>query len=168
MNTSSPQSVIAIYAEDKPGLLGQVLNLFNRPRCALGSLNVARTDVSDIVLITLEAEVSGQTLTSLLNKLRKIVEVYTALAWPAAGLAKIGYYRVAQAMPVAELNDCLAQNQAVVTALLEDSLVIRKTGTAAGLKQLYDQLDGTYLISYCESGLIAEQSLLQLDELFLA
>lgn len=48
-------TVLTIYADDLPGLTGQLIYPFNRRDFRLHSLNVARTDIHDRVLITLEA-----------------------------------------------------------------------------------------------------------------
>ena len=58
-STTNP-TIFSIYAEDKKGLVGQVLIYFNRKSYELISLNVARTDISDLVMLTIEADkISG-------------------------------------------------------------------------------------------------------------
>jgi acetolactate synthase-1/3 small subunit len=56
-NHPNNQFIFAIHAEDKKGLIGQILIYFNRSSYNVQSMNVSRTDISDLVLITLEAEV---------------------------------------------------------------------------------------------------------------
>jgi acetolactate synthase-1/3 small subunit len=69
------QFIFAIYAEDKKGLVGQVLIYFNRCSYDVKSMNVSRTDISDLVLITLEAEVPEPAIKPFTERLKKIIEV---------------------------------------------------------------------------------------------
>ncbi|WP_100341181.1 hypothetical protein [Mucilaginibacter auburnensis] len=47
--------IFSIYARDKKGLIGELMVYFNRKNFPLKGINVARTDLSDLVLITIEA-----------------------------------------------------------------------------------------------------------------
>ena len=71
------QFIFSIYAEDKKGLIGQIMIYFNRSSYHVQSLNVARTDISDIVLVTLEAEVPFDALLPFTEKLKKIVDKFS-------------------------------------------------------------------------------------------
>jgi acetolactate synthase small subunit len=62
--------IITVYADDKKGLLGQILDMFNRRSYAINSLNVSRTDIREIVLITMEVKLPVKELETLLRKLR--------------------------------------------------------------------------------------------------
>ncbi len=69
-------TIFSIYAEDKKGLVGQVLVHFNKKNYEVISLNVARTDISDLVMLTLEAIVPAPDLLPFAERIKKIVEVY--------------------------------------------------------------------------------------------
>lgn len=163
--TTSTQYVIAIYSEDKKGLLGQVLILFNKMNYEVNGLNVSRTDISDIVLITIEALVPEAGLTTLLRKLEKIVEVYKANAFMPGetGLEKVGFFRLSKEIFSASFWALVQKYGAVVSSISEDALVIRKFGSDRNLQEFYGQLDGPYLLGFCKSGLIAEESLLSME-----
>lgn len=89
-------TIFSIYAEDKKGLVGQILIHFNRRSYELISLNVARTDISDLVMLTIEAVVPSAELLPFVERLRKIIEVY-AITTYADSLKKTGFYRLASA-----------------------------------------------------------------------
>jgi acetolactate synthase small subunit len=160
--------IIAIYADDKKGLLGQILDILNRRNYTVSSLNVSRTDLREIVLITMEVKLPLNELQNLLRKIEKIIEVHHAIAWLPGELElnKVGFYRVSMRLMGDELWLLLQKYGAVVSKIFEDSLVIQKTGTDNDLNELYNLLDGEYLLSFCKSGLIAEKSLVQLDKYF--
>lgn len=69
-------TIFSIYAADRKGIVGQVLIHFNNKRYDVVSLNVARTDISDVVLLTLEASIPADALGPFIERLKRIVEVY--------------------------------------------------------------------------------------------
>lgn len=161
-------NIIAIYADDKKGLLAQILNIFNKRNYSLGCLNVSRTDIQDIILITVEVEIPDRELKTILRKIENIIEVYRALAWDAqtVSLNKIGFYRVSLQLLGDSLWALLQKHGATITKIFDESLMIQKIGTDDSLTELYNQLDDKHLLGFCKSALIAEQSMLQLDEFF--
>lgn len=160
--------IIAIYADDKKGLLAQILNMFNRRNYGISSLNVSRTDISELVLITMEAKIPLNELQNLLLKIEKVIEVYKAMAWLPGEieLNKVGFYRVSIELLNDELWLLLQKYGASVTKIFDDSLVIQKTGTDKDLSEFYNRLDGQYLLSFCKSGLIAEKCMVQLNNYY--
>jgi acetolactate synthase-1/3 small subunit len=165
-NKSHQQTIFAIYAEDKKGLIGQVLIYFNRKSYAINSLNVARTDISDLVLLTLEAIVPANDLRPLVERLKKIIEVYAITTYNTGHqLKKTGFYR----MNIAALNNQVLQwigtYGAQVSSMGKDSFVISKTGSDQDLRQLYALLESPHLMGFCKSGLIMEESLVPFESL---
>ena len=158
------QFIFAIYAEDKKGLIGQLLVLFNRRDYTVHSLNVSRTDISDLVLVTLEAEVPAGALGSFTERLKKIVEVY-AIGTYTQSLRKTGFYRLSIAALNSKLWMLLGKYGATMSSIGEDSVVISKTGSDSDLAELYCLLEGPHLIGFCKSGLIVEESLMAFGEL---
>lgn len=121
-STSENQFIFSIYAADKKGLIGQLLMHFNRSSYDVQSLNVARTDISDLVLVTLEAEVPAAVLESFRHKLLKIVEVYAVTVCPAAeGLKKMGFYRLAAAALDVRLWGLMTKYGATLSSMDENS-----------------------------------------------
>src|SRR6185437_4433970 len=91
--TSIQPTVFSIYAEDKRGLLGQILVHFNKKNYEMASLNVARTDISGLVMLTVEAVVPCADLKPFVERLKKVIEVYMVMTY-AADLKKTGFYRM--------------------------------------------------------------------------
>ncbi|SDE63000.1 acetolactate synthase, small subunit [Mucilaginibacter pineti] len=164
--TSENQFIFSIHAEDKKGLIGQLLMHFNRSSYDVQSLNVARTDISDLVLITLEACVPEAVIEPFRHKLQKIVEVYAVNFCPANdGLRKVGFYRLAKPALDARLWELMNKFGATLSSIAEHSLVISKTGSDKDLAELYALLEGPHLLGFCKSGLIREESLVPFDAL---
>jgi len=164
----SNQFIFALYAEDKKGLIGQILIYFNRSSYNIKSMNVSRTDISDLVLITLEAEVPEAALSPFKEKLKKIIDVYAVSSYPAGeGLKKTGFYRLAAAALNNQLWSLMAKYGAALSSMGEKSLVISKTGSDKDLAELYSLLEGPHLLGFCKSGLIIEESLVPIEQLIM-
>jgi acetolactate synthase small subunit len=89
------QMIFCIYAADRKGLLGLLLIHFNRRYYDVNSLNVSRTDVSDMIMVTIEAAVPADKATILAEKLKKIIGVYSVVVYPSSTeLKKAGFYRL--------------------------------------------------------------------------
>jgi acetolactate synthase-1/3 small subunit len=130
------------------------------------SLNVSRTDISDLVLVTLEAEVPEAAIMPFREKLKKIIEVYAVTVYPAGeGLKKTGFYRLSATALNGRLWALMAKYGATLSSMGENSLVICKTGSDKDLAELYALLEGPHLMGFCKSGLIVEESLVPFDSL---
>ena len=162
-----PNQIIAIYANDKKGLVGHVLMIFNRSNCPVHQLNVSRTDINDLVLITLEVSFPKSMLLGLLKKVEKIIEVHSAKSFTAkeAWHNFIGHYRIAKDCLEARLFRILQTNGAVISHVFEDSLIIQKIGSEADLNAFYCKLEGPHLMSFAQSALVIPESLKELDTL---
>ncbi len=152
--------IIAIYADDKKGLLGQVLLPFNRKDYPVYSLSVARTDFQELVLITLEVYLPEADVHSMLMKMEKIIEVHKAEAFKPEEIdnPKIGLFRLGvEALGTATWL-LLQKHGATVCGLAEDAFLVRKIGTESDLKTLYNQLEGPYLLDFCQSSVVAPRN----------
>jgi len=160
------QFIFTVYAEDKRGLIGQLMIFFNRRYYDVHSLNVARTDISDLVMITIEAAVPAQEVFTLQEKLKKIIEVYSVTVTPGdAGLKKTGFYRLSVDVLKEPLWQLIQKYGATLTSIDKDSLVISKTGQDKDLEELYGLLEGPSLLGFCKSGLIVESCLMPFEQL---
>jgi len=157
-------TIFSIYAEDKKGLIGQLLIHFNKKGYPVHSLNAARTDISDLVLITLETELPESELEPFTHRLRKIIEVQ-AIRTSTQALKKTGFYRLAIAALTSELWSLASRYGAQLSNMDEHTFTLSKTGTDPDLCDLYQKLEGPHLIAFCKSGMIAEESLVSFEEI---
>lgn len=162
-STSNP-IIFSIYAEDKKGLVGQILVFFNRKSYEVISLNVARTDISDLVMLTIEAVVPPGDLLPFTERLKKIIEVF-AITTYADSLKKTGFYRMGSAALNNGLWLLMSKYGAHLSNMGSDSFVVCKTGSDDDLRELYARLEGPHLLGFCKSGLIVEESLVPFEEL---
>jgi len=162
-NTAN-QTIFSIYAEDKKGLVGQILLHFNKKSYDVISLNVARTDISELVLLTIEAVVPAADFRPFIERLKRIVEVY-AIQTYADCLKKTGFFRLNTVALNSELWLMIGKYGAYISAMGKTTFVVSKTGTDRDLNELYGKLEGPHLLGFCKSGLIVEESLMPFEEL---
>jgi acetolactate synthase-1/3 small subunit len=158
------QIIFSIYAGDKKGLVGQILVHFNKRSFEVMSLNVARTDISDLVLLTIEAVVPQKDRPPFTERLKKIVEVYAVQTY-ADSLKKTGFYRLANPALNHDLWLLIGKYGATLSSMGEQTFVVSKTGSDDDLEELYERLEGPHLLGFCKSGLIVEESLMPFEEL---
>lgn len=163
---TTSQFIFTVYAEDKRGLIGQLMVFFNRRYYGVHSLNVARTDISDLVMITIEAALPAHEVFTLQEKLKKIIEVYSVTVTEGgAGLKKTGFYRLSVDVLNKPLWQVIHKYGATLSSIDKDSLVISKTGHDKDLAELYSLLEGPSLLGFCKSALIVESSLVPFEQL---
>lgn len=160
--------IISILSDDKKGLLGQITSVFNKKNYEIESLNLSRTDVRTIVLITIEAILPETEVQHTLHRIEKFIEVYSADAHCAVenSLRKVGFFRVSKEIMTSSTWSAIQKYGAGITGVFEDSLFLEKTGSDADIQELYNKLDGVHLLSFCKTGLILEKSMTRLEEAF--
>jgi len=162
--TTRTTRVVVIYADDKKGLLGQILMFFNRRDVMICDINIAKTDIQHMLMITIEVQLQDSD-NYLVDKLRNIIEVHHVNVYPAdeVKLNKIAFFKLKNECLKTDMWVQLQKYGLVITEMLDDEFVVQKTGTEPDLDELYRQLDGACLVSYCKSALVVPQSLIAVD-----
>ncbi|MGN6639025.1 MAG: hypothetical protein ACTHJ8_08955 [Mucilaginibacter sp.] len=154
------QMIFCIYAADRKGLLGLLLIHFNRRYYDVNSLNVSRTDVSDMIMVTIEAAVPADEATILAEKLKKIIGVYSVVVYPSSTeLKKAGFYRLSAEAQNNSFWHTIQRHGAILSFMGEGYMIVQKIGSDDDLDKLYSLLEGPHLTGFCRTALIVEQSL---------
>lgn len=158
------QLIFCIYAADRKGLIGLLLIHFNRRYYDIKSLNVSRTDVSDLVMVTIEATVTAHEANILAEKLKKIIEVYSVVVYPGpTELKKAGFYRLSAEAQNNSFWHTIQKHGAVLSFMGEGYMIVQKIGSDDDLDKLYSLLEGPHLTGFCRTALIVEQSIKLLE-----
>lgn len=160
--------IFSILSEDKKGLLNQITSVFNKKNYEIESLCVARTDIRNIVMITMEALVPAADLRNTLLRIERFIEVYRADAHCAEqnNLRKVAFFRVSKEIMTSNFWPVIQKYGASITGVFEDSLLLEKTGSDQDILELYNKLDGSYLLSFCKTALVLEKSMANMEGLF--
>ena len=158
--------LITIKADDRPGLVHLVTGMINRRLIEIESLTAAKTDISSIVMITLEITVSDKALQPLVLKLENTIEVYavdTAKADKVFG-SRSAFFKMSRAFLETPQALLLQKHGDCIVNLYPDAILVNKLGCDADIRNLYNQLEGPHLLGFIQTGLIADTKLIGEDE----
>jgi acetolactate synthase small subunit len=160
------QYVVTIKAEDRPGLLHLVTGVLNRKLIPIVSLTAAPTDIHDIVLITMQIEVSEKALTPLLLKLENIVEVFAAEAVPydQAICQRSAYFKMNKEVLSSPQASVIGKWDAQIVRIQGDTVLLSKSGNEMAIRRLYNELEGPYLLGFSQTGIITDSALIGEDQ----
>jgi acetolactate synthase-1/3 small subunit len=154
--------VLTIKSEDRPGLLHLITGLLNRKLIPIISLNAAPTDIHDIMLITVEIAISEKALNPLLLKLENIIEVFAVEAIPANRVIcqRVAFFHLDKTIFASPQAIAIGKYDTQVINIYSNAIVIAKSGSVMAIRQLYNALEGPYLLGFSQTGLVADTKLL--------
>ena len=154
--------VLTIKAEDRPGLLHLVSGMIEKRLVRIKSLSYAPTDIHDIILITIELNVSESDLAILALKLENIIEVFSveATKYDEKLCLRAAYYKLAKTFLESPKAIALSKYDATIVKFFPDALLLAKYGTDATILKLYNELEGPELLGFSQTGLITDSDLI--------
>jgi acetolactate synthase-1/3 small subunit len=154
--------VLTIKADDRPGLIHLITGMINRRLIAIESLSAAKTDISSIVMITIELNISDKALAPLVLKLENIIEVYAVEAIKDSQVIcqRSAYFKMAKTFLETPQAIALQKYGAAIVKLYPDAVLVSKSGCDADIRNLYNQFEGPHLLGFCQTGLITDSKLI--------
>lgn len=154
--------IITIKAEDRPGLLHLVTGVLNRRLTPIISLTAAPTDVHDMVLISIETALKEDEISQLTLKLENIVEVFSVeiKAYQEEFCLRAAWFRLDKKLLDTPAASCLQKYSGVIVQWYTDSFLLAKYGSDKAIRDLYNQLDGSYLLGFSQTGIINDSVLI--------
>lgn len=154
--------VLTIKAEDRPALLHLITGVVNKKLVPLISLTAAPTDIHDIILITMEIEISERALSPLILKLENIIEVFAidAVQYNSAISQRSAYFRMSKEILATSQAEAINKYGAQIVMLDSHVVLISKSGSDAVIRQLYDALEGRHLMGFSQTGIIVDNGLI--------
>jgi acetolactate synthase small subunit len=160
--------VLTVRATDRPGLIHSITGMINRRLIPIISLSAAPTDVHDIVLITIEVQIAGNVLGSLMRKVGSIVEVFSVdvIKYETAICRRTAFFKMDKAVLSSTLSSVISKWEAQIININinSDTLLIAKSGNEMIIQQLYNELEGPLLLGFSQTGLIVDSRLIEGDE----
>lgn len=156
------QYVITIKADNRPGLLHLVTGMINRRLIDIESLNAARTDINDIVLVSIELSISEKALTPLVLKLKNIIEVFSveAVKTERAVAIRSAFFKMNKTFLATPAAEIIRRHQMQISNIYPDAILLAKSGSEAEIRSLYNQLEGPHLLGYSQTGIIVDSKLI--------
>ncbi len=150
---------IIIFAENKPGVLYRIADLFLRRKVNIESLTVSETQTHGISRFTIVVSVSDQTIEKLVKQLYRIIEIVKVFETVDSDLIfkEIAMIKVAITNPDQrrEVEDLAYLFRAKVIYVDSDSMTIEKTGSEDAIDSLVSLLKPFTIVEFIRSGRIA-------------
>lgn len=157
---NSSRFVIAVYVENKFGVLSRVTSMFTRRGFNIDSLTVGVTETPEYSRITITMSGDGYAREQMLNQLRKLFNV-----------KKVEYIEDTKALKrelmLVKVKNDLDNHQRLLSALdifkaeiidySVDSLCIEVTGTSEKLDAFIEMVRELGIIELCRTGVVALQ-----------
>ena len=158
--------LLTIKADDAPGLMGRVLVMLTRRRLVIESVTMAKTDISTVVLISIELMIAAGDISPLQLRLEKNVEVFTtdARLCNSILMQKLAFYKLANTILQVPQGTAIHKYGAQIINIYPDSFVISKSGNAQVINELYSKLEGKYLLGFTQTGSVGDTPLLESND----
>jgi acetolactate synthase-1/3 small subunit len=152
------QHTIIALVENKPGVLNRVASLFRRRNFNIESLNVGRTERSDISRMTIVMdgqEPDARKVESNLYKLVNVIDVQDVTNQPSV-LRDLALIKV-QATPEqrGEIASLVAIFRAHIVDVAPDSVIVEITGTEDKIESLLELLRPMGILEMVRTGQVA-------------
>ncbi|MFT5302050.1 MAG: acetolactate synthase-1/3 small subunit [Mariniblastus sp.] len=153
------QITIAVFSENKAGLLHRVTTGFTRRKINIESLTVSESEIPGIHRYTIVVQITENDATKLVHALEKQVDIQKAFWYRNSDIIhrEIALYKVrAEAMqegsPGLEVVD---RHHARILSVEPEFAVIQKTGRREETTQLFKDLEPFGILEFVRSGRVA-------------
>lgn len=149
---------IIIYAENKPGVLYRIADLFLRRRVNIESLTVSKIEERDLSRFTITVETEGSQVEKIVKQIYRVIEVIKVIETTDDELViqEVALYRVSANTPDKrkEIHDIASLTSASVRMFTKSDVVLSRTGTEEETQQLYGLLAPYGIKEFVRSGRI--------------
>ena len=150
--------VVAVYVENKSGVLMRVTSMFNRRGFNIDTLTVGETESSEYSRITLTFSGDADDLQQLVSKLKKLynvkkVEVINAEAGIRRELLLIKVKNSSETR--GDLRDAVDVFKAKIVDYSADAMCLEVTGDSTKIDNFIDNMKPFGIIEMCRTGIVA-------------
>ncbi|MBR1797317.1 MAG: acetolactate synthase small subunit [Clostridiales bacterium] len=150
--------VVAVYVENKSGVLMRVTSMFNRRGFNIDTLTVGETESPEYSRITLTFSGDQDDLAQLVSQLKKLynvkkVEVINAEAGIRRELLLIKVKNSSETR--GDLRDAVSVFKAKIVDYSADALCLEVTGDSTKINNFIDNMKPFGIIEMCRTGIVA-------------
>lgn len=150
---------IGIFAEDKPGVLYKIADVFLKRKINIESLTVSKTERKGISRFTITANIDDETVQKISKQLYRIIEIIkvfeakdTELIFYETALLKVS---ATNPLKRRELDDLVELYNGKIVYVDKDSIIIQKTGREEEIDSMINLLKPYGIKEIVRSGRIA-------------
>ncbi len=155
-----------IKADDAPGILNQILAIFNRRKYSIESVTASKTGEISEVVIVVESKLESLQTVQMQRQIEKIIEVSSVnvTAKVDAVYQKVSFWKMGKEILATPQAWVIEKYKAQIINIDRNSILISKCGNDEELNDLSEKLGEAYLLGYAETGVICEHALENDDE----
>jgi acetolactate synthase small subunit len=148
--------LFSLSCQDEDGILSRIIQTFSRPNYPIVTLSQARTDVREVVLITLEVRIPAAKVDHMVLRLEKIIGVLEVTCSFGA-IMQYAVYRLSSC--TAETLNVLRGHQAQTITQHQDHWLSQQSAHPSDIQRLYNELGGPALVGFSQLPIAISQPL---------
>ncbi len=151
---------VTVFSENAPGLLNQVTTVFTRRRINIETLSVSSSAIPGIHKFTITAFSTKDVIDKVVKQIDKGVDVLKAYYNTDEDLVyqEIALYKLAtkKVLEMGGIEDIIRKYDAQILEILDNCVVLQKTGRFVETQALFDELQGKIgVLQFIRSGRVA-------------
>ena len=150
---------LSVFTENKTGLLARVVSIFTRRHINIESITSSKSSIPGIHLLTIVVNVDGVMVDKLIGQLDKQVDVLKAFYYTNSQIVyqELALYKVPTSIFTGgdQVEELVRTHNARILAIEPDYTVIEKTGHAAEIEHLLEDLKSIGIYEFVRSGRVA-------------
>ncbi len=150
--------VIAVYVENKYGVLTRVTSMFTRRGFNIDTLAVGETEIPDYSRITISLHADESEKKAIVNQLKKLYNVRkVAVIDDGIGIRReLLLLKVKNSSETrSDVKDCVEAFRAKIVDYNADSLCLEMTGDTAKVDAFIENMKPFGIIELCRTGIVA-------------
>lgn len=150
--------VIAVYVENKYGVLTRVTSMFTRRGFNIDTLAVGETEIPDYSRITISLNADESEKKAIVNQLKKLYNVKKVVVIPSdTGIRReLLLLKVKNSSETrSDVKDCIEAFRAKIVDYNSESLVIEMTGDTPKVSAFVENMKPFGIIEMCRTGIVA-------------
>jgi len=155
---SARSHILVLFANDKHGVLDRIIGLLRRRRATVQTFSVGRSELPDMVRVTVVTDDSEVGVEQLVEQLRKIVDIRHIISLP-------GEEAVARELALIKVNSSAGQRSAIIELghqcgahpadIDQETVTLEVTGNAEKIEKLVAQLQSYGVREVARTGYVA-------------
>lgn len=156
-NSNKKEYVISVFSENSIGILQRICAIFTRRHTNIDSLNVSESEISNVHRLTIVVHMTEADVKKIVGQVTKQVEVLSVFfnSLDQVISKEMAFYKLDTKIILDKLflEDILQRFGASIVHLDKKHLVLRKIGSRAQTKELYDFLYKEIgILEFCRTG----------------
>ena len=150
---------LSIFTENQVGLVNQISIILTRRKINIDSLTTSESEASGIYRFTIVITITRRSVENIVKQIEKVIDVIKVYVYEDHEIIykEIALYKIEKEsiQDFTKLEQVIGSNNAKISHLQKDYIVIEKTGTKLEVQQLLEDLAPFHIVGFVQSGRVA-------------